>query len=74
MILGLSPSVTFIVGDIMSSWQRFGPIIEREAAKLTLAGLPPRILPNHEVEIAWLRGAAALMLQRRHILSPIQEA
>ena len=73
VILGLSPSVIFVAGDIMSSWQRFGPIIEKEVARLTLAGSPPRILPNHEVEIAWLRGAAALVFQRRHILNPIQE-
>jgi predicted NBD/HSP70 family sugar kinase len=69
VILGLSPSVIFIAGDIMSSWHRFGPIIEKEVEKLTLAGSPPRILPNHEVEIAWLRGAAALVFQRRHILN-----
>jgi predicted NBD/HSP70 family sugar kinase len=73
VILGLSPSVIFIAGDIMSSWHRFGPIIEKEVDKLTLAGSPPRILPNHEVEIAWLRGAAALVFQRRHILNATHE-
>jgi len=65
IIAGLSPSLILIAGDVTSAWHRFGPIIEREAVALTLAGTPPRILPTHEGEIARLRGAAAVVFQRR---------
>ena len=61
----LSPEVILIAGDIVSSWQRFGPIIERELAEVVLTGTPPRLSPTHEAEVARLRGAAILVLQRR---------
>jgi predicted NBD/HSP70 family sugar kinase len=67
IIAGLAPSVILIAGDITSAWHRFGPIIEKEAARLPLAGVLPRILPTHEGEIARLRGAAALVFERRAI-------
>lgn len=60
----LSPELVLIAGDITSAWDRFAPIINKELATLTLAGSPPRILPTHEGEVARLRGAAALLLQR----------
>jgi predicted NBD/HSP70 family sugar kinase len=65
IIAGLSPSIILIAGDITTAWHRFGPIIEKEVAELTLAGSPPVIRPTHESEIARLRGAAALVFQRR---------
>lgn len=65
IIAGLSPSTILIAGDVTSAWHRFGPIIEKEAAELTLAGEPALIRPTHESEIARLRGAAALVFQRR---------
>lgn len=65
IIAGLSPSMILIAGDVTSAWHRFAPIIEKEAAALTLAGEPPLIRPTHESEIARLRGAAALVFQRR---------
>jgi predicted NBD/HSP70 family sugar kinase len=65
IIAALSPSVILVAGDITSAWHRFGPVIEKEAAKFTLGGAFPRILPTHEGEIARLRGAAALVFQRR---------
>jgi predicted NBD/HSP70 family sugar kinase len=65
IIAGLSPSLILVAGDITSAWQRFGPAIENEAAKLILGETLPRILPTHEGEIARLRGAAALVFQRR---------
>ena len=40
IIAGLSPRVILIAGDITSAWHRFGPDIEKEAAKLVLAGSP----------------------------------
>ena len=70
IISGLSPRVIFIAGDITSAWHRFGSVIEKEAAQLTLAGAPPQILPTHDGDIARLRGAAALVFQRRFIREP----
>ncbi len=65
IVAGLSPAVILIAGDITTAWHRFGPVIEKEAAALTLADTPPLIRPTHESEIARLRGAAALVFQRR---------
>jgi predicted NBD/HSP70 family sugar kinase len=64
IIAGVSPSTILIAGDLTSVWHRFGPVIEREASDLTLAGSPPLIRPSHEGEIARLRGAAAIVFQR----------
>ena len=38
IIAALAPSTILIAGDVTSAWHRFGPVIEKEAAKLTLAG------------------------------------
>jgi predicted NBD/HSP70 family sugar kinase len=70
IIAALSPSTILITGEISPAWHRYGPIIEREAALLTLAGEPPIIRPGHEGEVARLRGAAALVFQRRGLLEP----
>jgi len=64
IIAGVSPSTILIAGDVTSAWHRFGPVLEKEALDLTLAGAPPVIRPTHEGEIARLRGAAALVFQR----------
>lgn len=64
IIASLSPGAILIAGDVTSAWHRYGPIIEKEAAAMTLAGQPPVIRPTHESEIARLRGAAALVFQR----------
>jgi predicted NBD/HSP70 family sugar kinase len=65
IIAALSPSTILIAGEVTSAWHRFGPVIEQEARDLTLAGAPPLIRPTHESEIARLRGAAALVFQRK---------
>jgi predicted NBD/HSP70 family sugar kinase len=65
IIAGLSPAVILIAGDVTSAWHRFGPLIEKEVAEQTLVGTPPRILPTHDGDVARLRGAAALVFQRR---------
>lgn len=65
IIAGLAPSAILIAGDITTAWHRFGPAIEKEALSRTLAGTPPLIRPTQESEIARLRGAAALVFQRR---------
>jgi predicted NBD/HSP70 family sugar kinase len=72
IIAGLSPRVILIAGDITSAWHRFGAAIEKEVAELTLAGAPPQILPTHDGDIARLRGAAALVFQRRFVHEPSQ--
>ncbi len=72
IIAGLSPHVILVAGDITSAWHRFGPILEKEAAALTLVGPPPQILPTHDGDIARLRGAAALVFQRRFVREPSQ--
>jgi len=64
LIASVSPSTILIAGDLTSAWHRFGPVIEKEVADVTLAGDPPLIRPTHEGEIARLRGAAALVFQR----------
>jgi predicted NBD/HSP70 family sugar kinase len=64
IIASVSPSTILIAGDLTAAWHRFGPVIEKEAIDLTLAGSPPLIRPSHEGEIARLRGAAALVFQR----------
>jgi predicted NBD/HSP70 family sugar kinase len=64
IMAALAPSMILIAGDVTSAWDRFAPIIEREAAALNLSGPPPQILPTHEGEIARLRGAAALVFHR----------
>src|SRR5580658_340630 len=64
IIAGVSPSTILIAGDLTSAWHRFGPVIEKVATQITLAGSSPLIRPTHEGEIARLRGAAALVFQR----------
>ncbi|HEX3437464.1 MAG TPA: ROK family transcriptional regulator [Pseudacidobacterium sp.] len=63
----LSPEVVLVAGDVTSAWSHFAPTIEKEMKSSTLAGNPPRLLPTHEGEVARLRGAAALLLQRHSI-------
>ena len=60
----LSPEVIFLTGGLTSSWSRFGPIVEKELAAGMLFGQPPRLAVTSDVELARLRGAAALVLQR----------
>jgi len=60
----LSPEVIHLNGGLTSSWHLFGPIVEAETAASMLAGTPPRIAITTDVEMARLRGAAILVLQR----------
>ncbi len=64
VVAALSPEIILITGDIISAWARYGPIVAEELAPLMLAGTPPRLAPVEESEVARLRGAAALVLQR----------
>lgn len=64
VVAALSPELILVTGDIISAWSRFGPIVAEELAPLMLAGAAPRLAPVEESEVARLRGAAALVLQR----------
>jgi transcriptional regulator of PTS gene len=64
ILAAISPEMILVTGDITSAWSRVSPIIEEEIASQVLAGSPPRLIPVDESEVARLRGAAALVLQR----------
>lgn len=64
IVTTLSPEVILLNGGLTASWQRFGPVVIREMAVDLLAGPPPRIEVAGDAELARLRGAAALVLQR----------
>ena len=60
----LAPELILLSGDLTSAWSRLGPIVEKELGEQMLAGEPPRIVVTTDPELARLRGAAALVLQR----------
>jgi predicted NBD/HSP70 family sugar kinase len=64
VVAALSPEIILVTGDVIAVWSWFGPIVEAELAPLMLAGKPPQLVPVEESEVARLRGAAALVLQR----------
>ncbi|MGD0445457.1 MAG: ROK family transcriptional regulator [Edaphobacter sp.] len=64
IVAALSPELILITGEITSSWQRFGPIVQKELENSVLAGPAPRIATAGDGELARLQGAAALLLQR----------
>lgn len=60
----LSPEVILLTGDITASWPTFGPIVLAELESQMLAGAAPRLLVTTDGELARLRGAGAIALQR----------
>jgi predicted NBD/HSP70 family sugar kinase len=64
IVAALSPELILITGALTTSWQRFGSIVKEELASSILAGSPPRLEITTEGEVARLRGAAAIALQR----------
>lgn len=60
----LSPEVIMFTGDITASWPTFGPIVEKELESQMLAGTAPRLMITSDGELARLRGAGAIALQR----------
>ena len=60
----LSPELILITGEITSSWQRFGPIIQQQLESVVLADVPPRLGIAGNGDSARLLGAAAVLLQR----------
>lgn len=61
----LAPEALVIDGDIVSAWNLVGPIIEKAARTSMLSGGAPRVIPSSDGELGRLRGAAAVLLQRR---------
>jgi predicted NBD/HSP70 family sugar kinase len=64
IVAALSPEVILVTGDITSAWTRVSPVIQEQMVAQVLAGSPPRLIAVDESEVARLRGAAALVLQR----------
>ena len=60
----LAPRKILITGDVATVWPRFGPIVQREMERSMLAGEPPQLETTTDPELARLRGAAAVVLQR----------
>jgi len=60
----LAPEVILITGDITTMWSRFGPRVQKELECGMLAGPPPRLEITSDGELARLRGAAVVVLQR----------
>lgn len=60
----LSPEIILFAGDIRASWTISAPIIEAELRKRLLAGAMPKISAIGDGELARLRGASALIMQR----------
>jgi predicted NBD/HSP70 family sugar kinase len=60
----LSPETIIIMGDITPLWSRLAPIVEKEMSASMLAGTAPALYAASDGELARLRGAAALVLQR----------
>ncbi|HEX8711971.1 MAG TPA: ROK family protein [Terracidiphilus sp.] len=72
ILAAFSPEVILVTGDVTSAWSRVEPIVKEELASLVLAGPAPRLMAVEESEVARLRGAAALVLQR-HTGRPQQD-
>lgn len=64
ILAAISPEAILITGEITAAWPRVAPAIEEQLASLVLAGPAPRLMAVEESEVARLRGAAALVLQR----------
>lgn len=60
----LSPEVIMLTGDLTASWKVFGPIVQAELDSQMLTGAAPRLLVTTDGELARLRGAGAIVLQR----------
>jgi predicted NBD/HSP70 family sugar kinase len=65
IVAALSPAVIYIAGEVTSAWHRYRPTIEKAVRTVTIAGSPPAVVPIPDGDLARLRGAAALVFQRR---------
>lgn len=64
ILAALSPEAILFAGDITTFWRIAKPVIEEECRAGLLTGEIPRILSTGDDEMALLRGAAAVVLQR----------
>jgi predicted NBD/HSP70 family sugar kinase len=60
----LSPELILITGDITASWDRFGPVVQKELEDSMLAGPAPRLRISGDGDLARLSGSAAMLMQR----------
>ena len=60
----LSPEAILFAGDITTFWDIAHKIIQHECGSGLLAGTAPKLLSTGDGELALLRGAAAVVLQR----------
>ena len=60
----LSPEIILIAGDITTLWPKIGTVIQQEMEQTMLAGKAPELGITKDGELARLRGAAAVVLQR----------
>src|SRR5882757_1493191 len=60
----LSPEVILITGEITTSWNTFGPIVQKELESRMLAGSAPRLMTTGDGDLARLSGSAAMLMQR----------
>jgi predicted NBD/HSP70 family sugar kinase len=60
----LAPELILLSGDITAAWSTFGPIVQAELNSLMLAGATPNLMVTTDGELARLRGAGAIVLQR----------
>ena len=60
----LSPEVILLAGDITIFAEMYREVIEREGREGLMAGEGPQLLILSDGEVARLRGAAAVVLQR----------
>ena len=64
VMAALAPEIILIAGDITILWPKIGAEVQQEMEKMTLAGPPPVLGITKDGELARLRGAAAVVLQR----------
>jgi len=64
VMAALAPEVVLIAGDITTLWPKIGPTVQQEMEAMVLAGQPPQLGVTRDGELARLRGAAAVVLQR----------
>lgn len=64
VVAALAPELILLTGGMTASWERFGPVVEAQLVGSMVDGTTPKIVITGDAELARLRGAAALVLQR----------
>jgi len=65
LVAGLSPDVIVLVGEVTGAWKRIGPIIKEAVQRRQIGRRSTRVLPIDPQSQPRLRGAVALVLQKR---------